>query len=644
MPAEETFEFQTEARQLLDLMIHSVYSNKDIFLRELISNASDALDKLRIEALKSEEIAMPEEPHIRIEPDPGQHTLSVIDNGIGMNREELIRNIGTIARSGTREYLEMLRAGKGESAVSEELIGQFGVGFYSTFMVADRVTVLTRRVGEESGWLWESTGDGTYSLQEDRRPTHGTTVTLHLKPHDQEDALDDYTQEWVIRRIVKHYSDFVTYPILMRVERQEPAHDADGNVVEGSSETVTVDETLNSMKAIWRRPKSDVTQEEYNEFYKHISHDWTDPLETIYLRAEGTMEYYALLFIPQKAPFDLFMQEGQRGLHLYVKRVFIMDDAEEIVPMYLRFVRGVVDSEDLSLNISREILQQNRQITLMRKRITGKVLDTLGEMKAGEDDRYVRFWTEFGRVLKEGILQDHDNRQTLLDLMLVHSTASDELTTLSDYVGRMQQGQEHIYYITGEDRAVMASSPHLEAFRARGIEVLLLSDPVDAVWTSSVDAFEEHQLRSVARGAVDIGTEEEKKEFEEKRRDRLTTYGPILAALQERLADHVKEVRLTDRLRESASCLVADEGAMTPQMEQLMRAMGQDVPQSRRIMELNPDHPVLARLHEAYEADHATPLLDTYAELLFGQALLAEGSPLPDPARFSRLVGELMVK
>ena len=641
----QSFEFQTEARQLLDLMIHSVYSNKDIFLRELISNSSDALDKLRIESLRGGDVSMSPDPHIRIDVDKVSRTLSVIDDGVGMSRDELIRNIGTIAKSGTKEFLELMRASKDGGNASAELIGQFGVGFYSTFMVADRVTIMTRRAGEEQAWRWESTGDGTYTIEESLRPTHGTTVQLHLKTAGADEALKDYTDEWVIKSIVKKYSDFVTYPIRMRVEKEEIERDETGKPKPGGATTRTeVDETLNSMKALWTRQKEQVTKEEYGEFYRHISHDWNDPLEVITVRAEGTFEYYALLFIPSKAPFDLFMQEGERGLHLYVKRIFILDDAKDLVPMYLRFLRGVVDAEDLPLNISREILQENRQIQLIRKRLTKRTLDTLGELRQRDREKYLTFWREFGAVLKEGTFQDYENREQLLDLALFHSTATGELTSLNDYAGRMKEGQKEIYYITGESRDVLEQSPHLEAFAAKGYEVLILTDPVDEIWTSGDLKYQEKPLKSAARTAAELGSEEERKEAESKRQEGLRQYGAVLMALQEQLEDRVKEVRLSNRLTTSAVCLVADEHSVSPQLEKIMRAMGQEVPKSQRILELNPEHPLLAKLHETFERERNSAALGDYADLLYGQALLAEGSVPSDPARFSRLVADLMVK
>ncbi|MCC6144158.1 MAG: molecular chaperone HtpG, partial [Candidatus Hydrogenedentes bacterium] len=422
----EKHEFQTEARQLLDLMIHSIYSNKDIFLRELISNSSDALDKRRFEAVTNPEFLPADtELAIRIERDADARTLSVIDNGVGMSRHEVVELIGTIAKSGTKEFVQALKASKDEGQKAE-LIGQFGVGFYSTFMVADKVTLLTRRVGEETGTLWESSGDGTYTIQEAERNEPGTTVTLHLKGTDEEDGLSDYTDEYAIRQIVKHYSDFVAYPIKMQVERTEQDYDDEGKVVEGSERKEVKDETLNSMKAIWLRDKSEVTDEEYNEFYKHIAHDWTEPMTRIQAKIEGMLEYRMLLYIPGRAPFDLYHLSGQHhGVQLYVKRVFIMDDCKALLPEYLRFLRGVVDSEDLSLNISREILQQDRQIQRMRKGIVGKVLDYLGTLRDSDKEKYLTFWNEFGRVLKEGLFQDTENQEKLQDLALFRSTMED---------------------------------------------------------------------------------------------------------------------------------------------------------------------------------------------------------------------------
>jgi molecular chaperone HtpG len=641
----ETFEFQAEARQLLDLMVHSIYSNKDIFLRELISNSSDALDRRRFEAISNPEL-LPEgtEPHIRIEADSKARTVSVSDNGIGMTRDEVVQLIGTIAKSGTREFTARLQEARKEG-FSPEMIGQFGVGFYSTFMVADAVTLTTRRAGETTATRWHSDGQGTYTLEETERDEPGTTVVCHLKEADDEDALHDYAQEWRIREIVKRYSDFVAYPIRMRVERKVVERDADGKPVEGAEEkTEVTDETLNSMKAIWLRDPSEVTEEELNEFYRHISHDWNPPLRTIRANIEGTLMYRLLLFIPSKAPFDLYVRDGRRGVQLYVKRVFIMDDCEELLPDYLRFLRGVVDSEDLSLNISREILQQNRQIQRMQRGVVGKVLNSLKQMKQNEDEQYRNFWNEFGQVLKEGLFQDPDSRDDLLGLALFRSTLEDGLTGLQGYVDRMKDGQDAIYYMTGESLDAVQSSPHLEAFREKGYEVLLLTDRVDEVWTQSVNEFQGKKLQSVGKGRVDLGTDEEKRQAEEQRKQAQTEHASLLECIQKRLEDHVKEVRLSSRLTSSPACLVTDEGDMSPQLEALLKAANQAVPEVKRILEINPSHPLLEKLQHLYDTNREDPLLGDYAQLLHGQALLAEGGELPNPAAYSKLVGDLMLR
>ncbi len=642
----ETFEFQTEARQLLDLMIHSVYSNKDIFLRELISNSSDALDKRRFEALKQPELLEEgTELRIFIEVDSEARTLSIIDNGIGMTRDEVKDLIGTIAKSGTKEFINKIKQSK-EDSVNADLIGQFGVGFYSSFIAADRVSLVTRKAGEETATRWESAGDGTYTLEEAERDEVGTTVTLHLKETDTEDGMNDYTQEWQIRQVVKQYSDFVAYPIQMDIERTEVERDEEGKPVEGAEEKkVITTETLNSMKALWLRDKKDVTDEEYNEFYKHISHDWTDPASRIQAKIEGTLEYTLLLYIPGKAPMDLYYQGVRHGVHLYVKRVFIMDDCKELLPEYLRFIRGVVDSEDLSLNISREILQQNRQIERMRKGIVSKVLGFLKTQFKKDKDEFIAFWNEFGRVFKEGLFQDRENQEALLELCLFNSTNSnEEYTTLAEYIERMKEGQDAIYYMTGESRAKIEESPHMESFLEKGYEVLILSDPVDEIWCQQVFKHKDFDFKSISKGAVELGSEEEKKEAEEKRAEKEKEYKSLLECLKGKLEANVKEVRLSNRLTSSAACLVTDGADLTPQLEQMMKQMGQDVPTSKRILELNPDHAILAKLHDLFEANPEDTQLDDYAQLVYGQAVLAEGGDLPNPGKFSKLVADLMVK
>ncbi|MEU8263253.1 molecular chaperone HtpG [Micromonospora sp. NPDC048999] len=623
----ETLEFQAEARQLLQLMVHSIYSNKDVFLRELISNGSDALDKLRLESLVDKDLTVDtSDLHIEIEVDKEARTLTVRDNGIGMARDEVVGLIGTIAKSGTAELLSKLRESK-DAAASQELIGQFGVGFYATFMVADKVTLLTRRAGQDGGTRWESTGEGTYSVEPVDEAPQGTSVTLHLKPADDEDNLHDYTAEWTIREIVKRYSDFIAWPIRMTVER---------SAEDGA--TTREEQTLNSMKALWARSRDEVDEAEYKEFYRHVAHDWADPLETIHMRGEGTFEYEALLFLPSHAPLDLFSPQGRRGVQLYVKRVFIMEDCDALMPNYLRFVKGVVDAHDLSLNISREILQQDRQIRAVRRRLVKKVLATLKEMSA---ESYRTFWTEFGAVVKEGLLEDPDNTEALLDLVRAASTHDPaELTTLRDYVERMKDGQSEIYYATGESRAMIENSPHLEAFRAKGYEVLILTDPVDEVWVERVGQYDGKTLRSVAKGQVDLETEEEKEKAEAEREE----YADLLTWMSGALADSVKEVRLSSRLTTSPACVVGDAHDMTPTLEKMYRAMGQEVPQVKRILELNPTHPLVTGLRKAQEQGGDSTALSDTAELLYGMALLAEGGELADPSRFTRILADRLAR
>ncbi|MEU9739451.1 molecular chaperone HtpG [Micromonospora chersina] len=623
----ETLEFQAEARQLLQLMVHSIYSNKDVFLRELISNASDALDKLRLESLVDKDLQVDTaDLHIEIEVDKDARTLTVRDNGIGMSRDEVVGLIGTIAKSGTAELLRTLRETK-DAAASQELIGQFGVGFYATFMVADRVTLLTRRAGQAGGTRWESTGEGTYSIEAVDDAPQGTSVTLHLKPADDEDNLHDYTAEWTIREIVKRYSDFIAWPIRMTVEK--PGEDG---------ATTREEQTLNSMKALWARAKDEVDEAEYKEFYRHVAHDWADPLETIHMRGEGTFEYEALLFLPSHAPLDLFSPQGRRGVQLYVKRVFIMDDCDALMPNYLRFVKGVVDAHDLSLNISREILQQDRQIRAVRRRLVKKVLATLKDLSA---ESYRTFWGEFGAVVKEGLLEDPDNTEALLDLVRAASTHDPaELTTLRDYVERMKDGQTEIYYATGENRATIENSPHLEAFRAKGYEVLILTDPVDEVWVERVGAYDGKTLRSVAKGQVDLETDEEKERAEAERQE----FADLLTWMTGALADSVKEVRLSTRLTTSPACVVGDAHDMTPTLEKMYRAMGQEVPRVKRILELNPTHPLVTGLRKAHEQGAENSALTETAELLYGMALLAEGGELADPARFTRILADRLAR
>ncbi|WP_068154812.1 molecular chaperone HtpG [Rhodococcus phenolicus] len=639
----EQREFQAEARQLLDLMIHSIYSNKDTFLRELVSNASDALDKLRLESFHDKDLQVDtSDLHIDLEVDTDKRTLTVRDNGIGMSRDEVIDLIGTLAKSGTGELRRKLKEAK-DAAASEELIGQFGIGFYSAFMVADNVTLVTRRAGEDTGTRWESGGESTYTIATVEDVPQGTAVTLHLKPEDADDHLFDYTSPAKLREIVKKYSDFIAWPIRMEIERTKTAPAEDGG--EPIVETVVETETLNSGKALWARSRDEVSDDEYKEFYRHVAHAWDDPLEIIPMKAEGTFEYQALLFIPSQAPFDLFQREHRSGVQLYVKRVFIMDDCEELMPEYLRFVKGVVDAQDLSLNVSREILQQDRQIRAIRRRLTKKVLSTIKDLLAGDRDRYRTFWAEFGRVVKEGLISDTDNRETLLALSSFDSTESTESqTTLAEYVERMKVGQEDIFYLTGESRQQLENSPHMEAFRAKGIEVLLLTDPVDEVWASSVPEFDGKPLRSIAKGEVDLDSEDEKKAAEADREEKEKDFADLLGWLKGALDEHIKEVRLSSRLTTSPACIVGDTFSMSPALERMYRASGQALPPMKRILELNPGHPLVTGLRTAHAQRSDDPTLAETAELLYGTAVLAEGGELDDPARFARLLADKLAR
>jgi molecular chaperone HtpG len=632
----ETLEFQAETRQLLQLVIHSIYSNKDIFLRELISNASDALDKLRLESLTDTDLGVDvSDLHITLEADKEARTLTVRDNGIGMTRDDVVDLIGTIAKSGTAGLLAKIKEAKDADA-AQSLIGQFGVGFYSAFMVADKVTLHTRRAGTDQGTVWESDGEGTYSIGEAEHLPVGTAVTLHLKPEDSEDGLGDYLATWKIRQIVKQYSDFIRWPI--RMASEAAASDAD----DADSEATGGLETLNSMKALWARPRSEVTEAEYHEFYQQISHDWQPPAQTIHMRAEGTFEYEALLFLPAHAPFDLYSRDTKRGVQLYVKRVFIMDDCDALMPNYLRFVKGVVDAHDLSLNVSREILQHDRQITAVRRRLVKKVLTAVKDMQATNTEAYISLWEQFGRALKEGLIEDRDNTDALLELISAHSTHdAEKTTTLRDYVARMKDGQDAIYYLTGETRATVENSPHMEAFTAKGYEVLILTDPVDEVWTDQVPAFDGHPFQSIAKGQVDLEqADEEDEQTKADKAQREQDYAALLPWLQATLAEHVKQVRLSTRLTTSAACLVGDTHDLTPTLEKMYRAMGQELPTVKRILELNPTHPLITALQQAHHADAEDPALAQTAELIYGGALLAEGGDLPDPARFTRLLAE----
>jgi len=626
--ATTTLPFQAETRQLLDIVIHSLYSNKEIFLRELISNASDALDKLKLSALQDHAL-LDTDPLLEIElvPDSQARTLTVSDSGIGMTRDELIALIGTIAKSGTRELVERLKAGASADG-AETLIGQFGVGFYSAFMVADRVEIVTRKAGAGTATRWESTGDGTYTVSEASRFRRGTDVVLHLKPVDPESGLADYTSAQVLRSLVKKHSDFVAHPIKLK------------EVKDG----VPALATINSMKPIWTQTASEVSDESYAEFYRHLAHDWQDPLDRMSLRAEGRLEYQALLFLPSKAPFDLYYRDQEYGLQLHVRRVLIMERCRSLLPPHLRFVKGVVDSADLPLNLSREMVQQDRHIAQMRTWLARKVLDHLASMQADRREIYLKFWAEFGTVLKEGVAApDTEHRDRLMKLLLFPSTREGGgLTSLSEYLSRMPEGQASLYYVTGESRATAERSPHLEAFRARGSEVLFFVDPVDEFVAQSVPEFEGKPLVSVARAGVEPGTETERKQADEARKEREGEMRPFLAFLEQTLADTIREARVSSRLTTSPACLVAGEHDLSPGLARMLRQVsGKDEGDTtKRILEVNDGHALVAKLRSMHAASPDDSALVDAAHLLLGTALLAEGAAPPDPAGFAaRLAG-----
>jgi molecular chaperone HtpG len=640
MAEAKKVEFQAEVKQLLDIVIHSLYSQKEIFLRELISNASDALDKRRFLALSDGELEN-KKPMIKLIPDSEAKTLTLVDTGIGMSEDEVRENIGTIARSGTKAFMKSMEESK--KTDNPDLIGQFGVGFYSAFIVADKVTLVTKKAGSDAAVQWQSTGDGSYTISEVEKAEAGTEITLHLREMDSEAGDQDYTQEWVLRSLVKKYSDFITYPVKMDVEKEvevEGAEDAEGNK---EKTKVKEEETLNSMKAIWMRNKSEVKQEEYNEFYKQLSHDYQDPFETIFFSAEGTLEYKSLLYIPGQRPHDIMYRDAKRGLNLYVKQVFIMENCEKVLPEYLRFVKGLVDSADFSLNVSRELLQENRQINAIKKRLTKKVLDSLAGIKKTDKERYLKFWGEFGDILKEGPGMDQDNVDTIKDLLLFKSSASSDLTSLEDVVARMPESQKEIYYITGDSVQAVENSPLLEAFKEKGYEVLYLVDKVDEFMMQGLSDYKEKSFKSVNKGDVDLKSEDEKKEDEKKNEENKKTYGNLLEDMQKQLDKDVKEVRLSNRLKTSAVCLVSDDNAMTPQMEQMFRSMGQEVPTSKRIMELNPDHDVVKLLQGVHGENKGDDRVGKFTGLLYNQALLAEGLTIEKPVEFARDIADLMV-
>jgi molecular chaperone HtpG len=634
MSQKESMEFQTEVNQLLQLMIHSLYSNKEIFLRELVSNASDACDKLRFEAISNDALYEDDaELRVEVECDEEANTVTIRDNGIGMNREDVINNIGTIAKSGTKEFLSKLT---GDQAKDSQMIGQFGVGFYSAFIVADKVTLTTRKAGDDAanGVRWESDAQSGYELETVEKAGRGTEITLHLKEEEKE-----FSGSYRLRNIIKTYSDHISIPIKM-IKEEMPSEDED----EKKDEDKPIEwEVVNSASALWTRSKSDIEEDEYKEFYKHITYDYEEPLTWMHNNVEGNLEYTSLLYLPAKAPFDLYEMEQRQGVKLYVRRVFIMDDTEnKLMPRYLRFVRGVIDSNDLPLNVSREILQSNKVIETIKKASVKRVLQALNKMSDDDKEQYQTFWDEFGNALKEGTVEDYSNKDKVLKLLRYASTANDDDTqnvSLEDYIARMKAGQDKIYYITADNYAAAKNSPHLEVFRKKGIEVLLMHDRVDEWMMGHVMEFEDKKFQSVAKGDLDLGdmdTEEDKQEQEKIEKES----EDLLKRIKDVLTDKVEDVKVSHRLTDSASCIVLSEHEMAMYMQQLMKQAGQEMPTTKPVLEINPTHPLLQRMES--EADEGA--FKEWTSLLFDQAVLAEGGQVEDPAGFVHLLNKLMLK
>ncbi len=627
---KETLGFQAEVKQLLQLMIHSLYSDKEIFLRELISNASDAADKLRFEALDAPALYEQDgELRIRLSVDREARTLTLTDNGIGMSRDEVIEHIGTIAKSGTRAFFEQLT---GDARKDANLIGQFGVGFYSAFIVADKVTLTTRRAGlpASTGVRWESAGEGDYTLESVDAPARGTQIVLHLREGE-----DELLNDWQLKTIIRKYSDHITLPIEMPTPE---VTDEEGKQTQAAGW-----ETVNKASALWARAKNDISDDEYKAFYQHVAHDYSDPLAWTHARVEGRQEYTQLLYLPSRAPFDLYDRDARHGVKLYVRRVFIMDDADKLMPQYLRFIRGVIDSADLPLNVSRELLQGNKDIDAIRAGCVKKVLGMLEDLADNQADKYATFWKEFGQVLKEGVGEDFANRERIAKLLRFASTQAGndgQTVSLADYASRMKPEQDKIYYLTADSYTAALASPHLEVFRKKGVEVLLLTDRVDEWVTSHLNEFDGKSLVSVARGALDLGALEDESEKASQKASE-EAMKPLVDALTDTLKDKVKEVRVTHRLTESPACLVADEHAMSSHLERMLKAAGQSVPSSKPILEVNPEHPLVQKLDAARSQE--TRFADL-AHIVFDQALLAEGGQLEDPAGFVKRINALMLE
>ena len=648
--AKETFEFQAETKQLLDLMVHSIYTNHEIFLRELISNASDAIDKLHYESLTNNDLLEGDTAfEIHLTPDEDKHTLTISDNGIGMNKDELMQNLGTIAKSGTKAFLEKLKEAQEGGSVDKDLIGQFGVGFYSAFMVADTVTVVTRKAGETEAYKWESAGDGQYTLETCEKPKHGTTIILTLgKEFCGGETEENYTDKYLLESLVKKYSDYIRYPITMDFTTKEKPKDADGKVIEDAPEEEhTETRTLNSMQPLWTRNKSDIKPEEYREFFQHQFYEWDEPMEIFHSRVEGNVEYTSLLFIPGSAPFNLYYADYEPGVQLYSRHVFIMDKCKDLLPDYLRFVKGLVDSPDLSLNISRELLQQSRELKLIGRNLEKNILKTLARKLDKEREAYEKFWAEYGKSLKigvySGMMTGENNVDKLKDLLLFMSSKDGKLCTLKEYVGRMKDCQEKCYYATGKDKAAIDALPQMEMLRDRDIEVLCMTDPVDEFAVEAIREYDGKKFHSISRGDLDL-EDEEFKEEKKKNEDLAKSNEGLLKDMKELLDGKVVDVRLSNRLKSGAVCLVADAAGPSLAMEQAFAAADNPMLKARRILEINPQHQLFAKLQGIHEAGKDTPEFKDYCKMLYDQALLLEGIMPDDPAAFANKVAEMMAK
>jgi len=635
---KETHQFKTEVQQLLNLIINSLYSNKEIFLRELISNASDAFDKLRFRS-QTEPDLLGDDAEFKIEltPDKDARTLEISDNGIGMTREEVLENIGTIAKSGTGAFLEALQASNNKEGLTPDLIGQFGVGFYSAFIVAEKIILTTRAAGSDQAVKWESTADGSFTIEETTKERRGTTIVLDLKEHAKDEP--DFTDEFTLRNIVRQHSDFVNYPIVMDVEKDEPIpekeqlKDKNGKPMGQTTQRVVKEETLNSMKAIWGKDKKDVAEDDYNEFYTHLSHDWNPPLTHLHLKLEGTTEYSALLYLPAKAPFDLFTPERKHGIRLYCKRIFIMDNCQELMPEYFSFVQGVVDAADLNLNISREILQQDRLVRNIRRNLVKKLFELLEKM---DPKKYEQFYHEFGQILKIGIHTDPENRNRIADLARYKTTQSDEkLKSLKAYIEDMKPDQKEIYYLTGDNLNTLLNSPYLEQLKEKDFEVLLMTDPVDEWVVQALTEFDGKPLKSAEKGDLDLQKADKKKNDE---------FKALFGFIKSKLEGKVKEVKPSSRLKASVSCLSGEDHDMSAYMEKILKSSGQKVPQVKRVLELNIQHPVIDKIKILFESDRDNPMLSDYSKLLLDMAVIGEGGKIENPSEFSKTVGELMTK